>query len=39
VVKLEWVERWESTIIEAEGGGWERRFPEGKLGKDITFET
>jgi hypothetical protein len=30
---------WENTLIEAWGGGWYRRFPEGRgLGKGITFE-
>jgi hypothetical protein len=27
-----------STIIEAEGRGWDRGFMEGILGKGITFE-
>jgi hypothetical protein len=29
---------WGSTLIEAGRGGWDRGFPEGKLGKGITFE-
>jgi hypothetical protein len=32
------VGRWVSTLIEAGGGGWDRGFSEGKLGKGITFE-
>jgi hypothetical protein len=27
-----------STLIEAGEGGWDRRFPEGKPGKGVTFE-
>jgi hypothetical protein len=29
---------WGSTLIEAVGGGLDRRFAEEKLGKEITFE-
>jgi hypothetical protein len=29
---------WESNLTEAEGGGWDRGFAEGKLGKGRTFE-
>jgi hypothetical protein len=38
VVKPEWVGRWGSALIEAEGRGWDKGFVEGKLGKEITFE-
>jgi hypothetical protein len=36
--RQEWVGRWESILIEAGGGGWNRGFLEGKPGKWITFE-
>jgi len=29
---------WGRTLIEAGKGRWDREFPEGKLGKGITFE-
>jgi hypothetical protein len=29
---------WRNTLIEAEGGGLDRKFLEGKPGKGITFE-
>jgi hypothetical protein len=29
---------WESTLIKAGEGGWERRFLVGKQGKGITFK-
>jgi hypothetical protein len=29
---------WGSTLIEAGGGGWDRGVPEGRPGKEITFE-
>jgi hypothetical protein len=38
VGRQEWVGWWGSTLIEIGGGGWERKVPEGKLGKGITFE-
>jgi hypothetical protein len=28
----------ESILIKAGGGGWDRRFPKGRLGKEKTFE-
>jgi len=36
--RREWVGGWESTIIEAREGGWDRGFQKGKSGKGITFE-
>lgn len=30
--------RWVSTLIEAGGGGEDRRFVEGKLGRGVAFE-
>jgi hypothetical protein len=33
----EWLGGWGNTLIKA-GGGWDRGFVEGKLGKRITFE-
>jgi hypothetical protein len=38
VVRWEWVVGQGSNHIEAGGGGWDRGFPEGKLGKWITYE-
>jgi hypothetical protein len=32
------VDRWGSTFIEAGGGGEDRGFVEGELGRGITFE-
>jgi hypothetical protein len=32
------VGRWGNSLIEAGKGAWDRRFPEGKPGKRITFE-
>jgi hypothetical protein len=29
---------WESTLIEAGEGRWDRRFPKERLGKGKTFE-
>jgi hypothetical protein len=29
---------WGNTFIEARGGVWSRKFPEGIPGKEITFE-
>jgi len=36
--RREWLGGWGSALIEAEGVGWDRGFPEGKLEKGITFE-
>jgi hypothetical protein len=38
VVRWEWVSRWESTLIKAGGGRWDREFMEGKPGKGMTFD-
>jgi hypothetical protein len=38
VVRWKWVVGRGSTLIEAGEGGWDRRVPEGKTGKGITFE-
>jgi hypothetical protein len=33
-----WVGGWGSTLIEGGEGGWDRRVPEGRSGKEIMFE-
>jgi hypothetical protein len=37
-LSVELVGRWVSTLIEAGGGGEDRRFVEGKLGRGVAFE-
>jgi hypothetical protein len=36
--RQECVGRWESTLIEAGKGGWDRKFLEGKERKGLIFE-
>jgi hypothetical protein len=36
--KQEYVGGWGSTLIEAEGGGWDKGFLEGKPGNKIIFK-
>jgi hypothetical protein len=38
VIRWECVGRWESILIEAGGGGEDRRFLEGKPGRGISLE-
>jgi hypothetical protein len=41
VVRWEWVNGWESTLIEAieaQGSGWDKELAEGKPRRVITFE-
>jgi hypothetical protein len=39
VERQKWVGGWMNTLIEAGGGGWDRRFlGKGEIEKGITFE-
>jgi hypothetical protein len=38
-VRLDWVDRWGSTLIEEEGGALDRAFEEGNPGRGTTFEV